>query len=380
MANVFGTRSTTTDTGSQRRQVDDMLVTMSPKKVPLLKLLGITGFVGENPKYEWVEDTLLATSTTLNGAHNNTVTTINVAAGDGANFQKGTLFRAITSGGVSEYIWVSADPVTDALTVVRGVAGTTAQTFTGGETVEIIGLAYPENTDSPLAGTSQFNLPFNYFQLFDTAIQVSNRQNNTAVYGIRGRDYDFQVAKKLSELMIKLERNCFLGQRNAAAGGVPQLMGGFPTFITQNVTDLAGAALTEQSINDALQSAFYKVGDDLLGRTIICGAWAKRKISSFYAPTARMDRASRKGGVVVNTVDTEFGEVDVLMNIWCPKDQIFIINTDLLKVGHYKGGAFYDELLPASGGYVKGHLYGDYSLEMKGDKAHMLIKNVSQTA
>lgn len=376
MANVFGSRSSTTDTGSQRRQVDDMLVTMSPKKVPLLKLVGINSFVGENPKYEWVEDVLLSTSSTItDNPLTSGATTTTVAAGDGPNFQKGSLIQID-----SEIMWVSADPATDTLTIVRGVAGTTAASHTQNTVVDIIGVAYNENVDSPLAGTSQFSLPYNYFQLYDAAVQVSNRQNNTAVYGIRGRDYDFQVSKKLTELMIKLERNAFQGVRSAASGGVPPLMGGFPTFITQNVTDMASAPLTEQAINDALQTSFYKVGDDLLGRTLICGAWVKRKISSFYAPNARMQRAERTGGVVVNTIDTEFGEVDVLMNIWCPKTSAFIVNPDLLKMGHYKGGAFYDELLPASGGYVKGHIYGDYSLEMKGDKAHMLVKNISLTS
>lgn len=376
MAVIAGARSTATDSNAQRRQIDDQIENVSPKETPFLKLVGINGFVGTNPKYEWEEDALLeVASTVADNPLTAGATTLNVAAATGPNFQIGNILKI-----ESEYLYVTA-VAADALTVVRGVAGSVAASHNQGTPVDIVGIALNENTDSPAKGTTTFSFPFNYFQLFDAAFQVSDRQNNTNIYGMRTRDYDYQVGKTFKELAIKLERACFHGQRAAAAANVPQMMGGIEYFITQNVKDLAGAALSEKDLNDSLQDAFYKVGLQNLGRTIICGAWLKRKISSFYAPYAQMRRSERRGGVVVDTIETEFGDVDVLgPYIWAPKDRLYIVNLDFVSVGHYKGGAWYDEPLPANGPYKKGHVAGDYTMCVKNDKAHMLIKGVSTTS
>ncbi len=345
---------------------------MSPFETPFLKMVGINGFTGENPKFEWVEDVLLdVTSLITDNPLLVGATTVNVTPGTGPNFQVGNIIKM-----ESELAWVSAVSA-DALTITRGVAGTTAAQHAQGVTVEIVGIAYNENVDSPLAGTTTFTFPYNLFQIFDAAIQVSQRQQNTSLYGLRGKDYNFQVAKKFKELAVKLEKNCFLGVRAAASGGVPAMMGGLDTFVTQNVTDLASAALTEQNINDLLQTIFYKVGLENMGRTAFTGAWLKRKISSFYAPNARAERRETTGGVVVDEIDTEFGKLQVSMNIWCPTNKMYVVNRKFAKVGHYKGSAFYDELLPASGAYTKGHIYGDYTLCVKNDKAHGQLKNAS---
>jgi len=253
-------------TGDARvRQVYEMLDIMSPQEVPFLKMVGINGEAGENPKIEWLEDTLLAETSALNGAiSSTTATTFAVTSGHGIHFQPFEIVKVD-----NEYMYVT-DVTSDTLTVVRGVCGTTAATHLTLATVEIVGLANRENVDAPASGTTDMTIPYNYFQAFDVAYQISEISRNTKAYGVPQGEDARELSKKFKEVTVKLERNAFLGKRAAASGSVPQTMGGLTYFFSSDYssqyysTDLNGDQLQEKHINDMLQDRFY--ADRRLGR------------------------------------------------------------------------------------------------------------------
>lgn len=379
---ISGGYPTPTDWTAQPRYVDDELQNMSPLDVPFLKYCGgISQFTATNPKIEWVEDDLwqarLTTSSTT--AFTDTAQTTLFLSGNTAYQLHTGLVVQIDD----ELMWVTGVTGDAKATVTRDYAGSTAATHATASSVYLMGISAPENADSNYRGSAIFAFPYNYAQIFDVAYQVSERQNNTEVYGRNGADLDKMTADTLKQLMVLLEEACFRGLRGAGSSATePASMGGLREFLNStdsNVTDLATAAITEKDINDLLQTMFYAVGPQNMAKTIICGPWVKRKISSFYEPHYRSTVESKRGGVTIEQITTDFGTVDVLMHYHCPPERMYFVNPEYIEIGHYKGGQFADAPLAIAGPYYRRHVYGDYSMKVKNVKSMGLIDNVSIT-
>jgi len=366
MAGVRGNRDTLSDTTIQPRQVADQLVNISPKSVPFLKHIGIDGEAGTNPKREWQEDVLHALTATMSATvtmNDTTSGTVTLSASDAWNFGVGDIILI-----ESEQLRVTALASDTTLTVTRGWGSTTAATHDASETITRVGHNQLENVDSVTGGTSIHDFPFNYYQIFDRAVQVSHRAQQTGEYNVDDR-MDLEVSKVLKDYFHMLERTAFYGKRVAQTATVPSSAGGLDTFITDN-TDTTAEALSEKKINDLLALIYDDVGHDEQADLIVVNQWQKRKISDMWSSMARMERGERTGGVVVDVIDTVFGKVDVMMVHNMPAGVLYLLNTKHIKYAPYKNSAFFVEDLPESGPYFKQHVYGDYTLEVRGDKSH----------
>ena len=385
--------TTSYNTALQRRSVDELIDLMSPESTPFLKLVGINGEAKDNPKHEWLEDTLLAESCAMTTGSGDIVldsaaTKLYVSAANIINFQPYNVLTTSNATDGTEVMYVTAvDTTNNYVTVIRAVGGTTASAnHANGQTVNIIGIAATENFDAPNKHATTISSNYNYFQAFDTSYKISNMARETYVYGVDDPDAR-EFEKAFKEVMVKLENTCYHGYR-ANAGDVtdvPRLMGGLTWFLWDDTNtsslayqgDLNSADLTEKDINDMLQDRFYAVGPDKMGKTLLVGAWNKRKISDMYAPYARMERSSRTGGVVVDTIETEWGPLDVLMSLRCPRDKVFLLNLDDISIHPYKGLSFYDEEKASSGAYTIRQIYGVYSLAVKNTKGMSIILETS---
>jgi len=366
-----------TDTTAAVRCIEDLINNVSPDEVPFTKVIGINSISDPTvfgTTYEWLEDELAPTSTTLNGAiASTTTTTCAVYTGAGTWIRVG---HVLLIG--SELIRVSGVS-TDTLTIGRGFASTTAATASDGATVEIVGMALVEGNDAPASFKMDVSTGYNYTHIFQETVQITGTHKTDKQYGIKN-SMSFQVAKKFKELAIQLERTCFLGQRAAGSASTARMMGGLAAFISGNAHSLSSAALTEKDVMDRLQAIFDDVGLGNKANLIVTNAWGKRKLASFYAPYARMERAERTGGVVVDRIDTDFGLIDVMLNTWCPASVMYFLNTNYIQIGPKDGRAFFKEPLAKSGDYEKVQIVGEYTLKCANDNAHAVITSMSTSS
>jgi len=363
-----------TDTTAQVRCIEDAIHNVSPDEVPLTKLLGINSIKDppvQSTTYEWLEEELAPTSTTLNGAiADTTTTTCAVYTGAGNSIRVGTLLaigdELVRVSGVS----------TDTLTISRGWASTTAATALDGAAVKIAGFALIEGADAVASFTMDVGTGYNYTQIFQDTVQVTGTQGAMKQYG-KANEFSHQMGRKFTEQAILLELALFLSRRSARSSGVPGTFGGLKTFITNNITDLSSAAITEKNVMDTLQSIFDDVGSAHRANLIVCNGWVKRKITSFYAPYARQDRAERAGGVVVDVLDTEFGKIDIMLNTRCPASWVWFLNTKMIQIGPMQGRAFFKQDLAIAGDYRKSQIVGEYTVKVLNDRCHGLLYNAS---
>lgn len=390
-----------------REFLDEAIVNVSPLEIPFTKLIGF-GEAVENMKVEWQQDANLPLTSTLASdlsavPTSATVTNqvLTVASGTGAYFQKGHLLRirrVVSNAEQFVYAWVYDDPSGDTVPVKMNITKMTSSdtgwpvstviaSADATHRVDIVGVALNDGVDSPAISTSSPSQLYNYVQIFDAAFQVGHAQQSMKQYGKRN-DFDYVKSAALANKAVELEVAALRGLRAApdTTNNFPALMGGLQNYVTSNVTSMSGSAVTELKINDTIQAIYDAVGSKNMPKlTMLANSASKRQISRLFSHSSgnnyeiEMRRSERKAGVVVNTIDTEFGEVDVLLHKWCPTDRIYFLCLDYIKLHPLKDSAWYYEDLPADGPYRKGHVYGAYTMIVEAPECHGVLTNVSTT-
>lgn len=137
-------------------------------------------------------------------------------------------------------------------------------------------------------------------------------------------------------------------------------------------------ALDEAAIVGALQTTWEDGGirqQDTA--TIMVNAWNKRRLSKVFVTDKGYQEQSREvGGVRVQTIMTDFGELNVMLNRHLPAHKAVICSLEqcepiFLRIP--KKGVFFVEELAKTGSSDKEQLYGEIGLKYGNPYAHHVI-------
>lgn len=384
------------DTVTTRRTIANMVHFIDPRDVPCISYFGTKNQTRfnmldwPNHKYAWLLDTLRVRTATLAEAMDTTETGMDVSSGQGIRFKPGDVWQ---SDETDELLWVDSIS-TDTVTVVRnwaaaqgGSQGTATSGITTATTLTYKFSARLEGDDSDPSHWVTPTEEYNYSQIMHAELRASGSElDATTRYGIAD-SLDYQLKKLLGgagagggkqgragDLMIDLENTFFNGQRVQRSSTVAGAMGGFPYFVTTNVDSNSGTArpLTQDMLENVLQDIWAAGGQP---DVIICNAFQKRMISSFYAGSVRTERSERTGGVVINTIETEFGNYDVMLNRRADSDKLFIAQKD--KIGWVTLRDWAIKPLAESGDYTKKEITGEFGFVVVNENAHGIIKDLT---
>lgn len=147
------------------------------------------------------------------------------------------------------------------------------------------------------------------------------------------------------------------------------------------------ATLTRDTIENVLQALWDRKvnGSDRL--TILCNSIAKRQIGSIYGSTYWIGQNSSSlsmAGRNVQTLITDFGEVDLLLTHTLPQSQAYVLNMSQMRaVGHVsKGGQLIYEsptLPPGVAGDGVG-LYTEIGIDHGVGSCHARLYGIGSTA
>ncbi len=368
------------------RWVAPLLINMSERSADLLKYFGgVEQFKFNNTTIEWVEDDVWSRRLTHSGLAAAGTTSLTVT-GAAHRYPIGTILHNSVD---NEYVRVSGHVDANTLQIQRDITATVSEgSWASTDEVYVAGFAMDENDDYVFRPTSIFTMPYNRPQVHQTGVQASFRRMETAIYGLNGSDLDKQAGDLVAEQFVAMEQSIIHGYRFDGSASVPSMLGGLKFFVTSangaQVTDLSSAALTRKDIDDTLQDFFYSVGQDKMSMTILCSAWAKRKISSFFSGAERMEsQASGEAGVVVTKLNTDFGQVDLMMHQAVSQNELFFIKRENVKIGHHGTlGRPQLRLLPPSivGPRSQKVFYGDISAIVAGVQAMGRLHNFSTTS
>jgi hypothetical protein len=173
-------------------------------------------------------------------------------------------------------------------------------------------------------------------QIFVTPVEVSRSQMAADAAGI-DNEFTYQVAKKMKEHAIKIEKALVSGTGNSGATGTGRLLKGVDSWITTNVetgTGTGSEALTEDMFNDNLQDIWEAGGSP---KSAYANGTQKRAISTFTGSATKSVEASTKEIVTgVDVYDSDFGRIKIYPHRRLPTDTVHILDENLWKVAIYR--------------------------------------------
>jgi len=205
-------------------------------------------------------------------------------------------------------------------------------------------------------------------------------------------EFEYQKSERLRELLRDLE-NCVIN--GAAPAATPQgsaatrrtMNGIIRSIATNQFTPGQGSMpagggtgndLNEQLINTALRL----VWEQSAGRvdTIVVNGAHKRRINQFISSIARnYAPGDRRLSEMVSVYESDYGVCNVVLSRWVPADTALLIDSTRVSVMPLIGRSFHFKPLASTGDAIAGQMLGEYTLEMKNENAHALIRGLSTT-
>jgi len=370
--------------------VSDIVSIVSPFETPLLDRLGDGQRAATSTVHEWLEDTLLPNTDAVNDAtYTSTTVDTSFVVDHADRFRVGDQIQ-VNPGVSREVMLVTAiDTGANTLTVVRGYGGTTAAALADNQAIRILGNAALEGDDRPAARFTSRARKLNYTQIFTAGVEVSGSQLAARQIALAD-ETDFQKQERLRELVRDLE-NCIINGVAPAAtqqgsATVRRTMKGIIPFIATNIfangsgefpsgsgsgTDL----LTEEQINTALRN----IWDQSAGKidTIVVNGFQKRRINSFITTTQRFSAQNESFKNMVSVYESDFGVCQVVLSRWVPADTVLLLDSSRIGVLPLAGRSFHFKKLASTGDSEVGMVLGEYTLELRNENAHGLIRGLA---
>jgi hypothetical protein len=393
-ANMYPQNVGTTLGNLTIRWFGDFQKYIDPDETPFSSSLK-TGKAIDAKKVEWGQGFLMpnkATTTAagIAGATAYPGTTV-ITMADANHYNRVQLNQTIRNSVTGEHYLVTLKGTGNQITVVRGFANTTPTADVNTRELDLMAPAMYENQDTPFVGVAKGATEYNYPELMDRGIWVSERENNTPDYEFKtGNKYDAYLEKTMKEMAILFEKTSIFGRRSGTTGGldtdppeglgaaayVPTTMGGLDQF-TPLYYDLGGAPISEYNLQNILYETWDRVGEGNTPTRLLVGGFMRMALDSLWNGSRIADVKDTETNLVWRRVNTSFGKLEFTLSRYIAPGSAYLVNTDDISIHPYKNGAWKETRLPSMGPYLRGRFTGDYTIMYKRTAARCKIINAS---
>jgi len=361
--------------------VSDLVGLVSPYETALLNALGDPLREATSTHHEWLEDELLPNKDAINDSTwSNPTSDTAFVVDHGSRFRVGDQIQV---EGSSELMLVT-NISTDTLTVVRSYAGTTPEDLADNQIINILGNAALEGAEKPNARFTSRVRCGNYTQIFTATVEISGTDIAARQLGLAD-EMDNQKQGRLRELVRDLENTVINGglptsspqgsdtTRRTMKGIVPHLStnvfspgdSGFPV----------GNDLDEEKVNYVLRRIWENSSSNV--DLIVVGGFQKRKINAFCSDSRSYGATDTTFTDMVSLYESDFGICRIVTTRWLPRDAVLFLDSSRISVLPLAGRSFHFKSLASAGDYECGELIGEYTLELRNEAAHGLIRNLT---
>ena len=361
--------------------VSDLIGIVSPYETPLLDALGDPLREARSSHHEWLEDELLPNKDAVNDS---TFTDADVdtdfVVDNGSRFRVGDQIQVESS----EELMLVTGIATDTLTVVRGYGGTTAEDLADDQVINILGNAAIEGADKPEVRFNNRSRCGNYTQIFTAAVEVSGTDMAASQLGLAD-EMDYQKQERIRELIRDLENTVINGGQVASnpqgSSSVRRTMKGIVSHLSSNVFRTGdggfptGTGLDESKINYTLRQIWESSNGNV--DLIVVGGAQKRNINAFCSDSRSYGANDTTFTNMVSIYESDFGICRIVTSRWMPQDAVLMLDSSRVNVLPMAGRNFYFKPLASGGDYECGELIGEYTVELKNEAAHGLIRGLA---
>jgi len=257
-----------------------------------------------------------------------------------------------------------------------------------------------EGADAPTAEARVRGVVRNVVEIQQEALTVSyTKQAATGQIAANGSSHPYgeaglgtnpvtdevnhQLGLHIKQVARDVERTFITGTFNEPANNsTARRTRGLVDAIDTNVVDGGDTPLTKEDVLQAMQEAYDNGGlMDSETRTIMLGSTQKRALTEEFINATDGYRFETRnvGGVNVQSIETDFGILNVMLNRHVPSDVALILSLEDLSPVFLEvpgKGHFFVEELAKTGASDKYHLYGEIGLEYGNERKHACIYNL----
>ena len=218
-----------------------------------------------------------------------------------------------------------------------------------------------EGAESGEAIKSTRQMFSNICQIMERVTSVSGTLSALKPYGV-GDEYAKELEDRLAELKRDMEYYFLNGAKAVETESNGRQMNGLFNMVA-NVIDKGTTDLTLADLEDGMQKMWEKGcnGDVYL----FVNATEKRKINKFFTEnniTINTQVLDTKIGIKVDTVDTDFGTIHIVLNRHIPVGTVLGLDLNLVEVAELR--STFHEVLAKTGDYTKGHIIVENTIKL----------------
>ena len=355
-------RATRTGTYNQsvgiKLDMDDAIFILTPSDVPLQQWLptGTTSSI----KVEWLDEELTpqtATATVVTGTGPWTITVADVQV-----FRPNDILHKVDALAGVQYVVDSINAGANTAVISAFAGNATAPV--ANDVLEIVGQYKNEGDDPEAPRSVDRTTNYNYTQIGQEQVAATRTSRKRELYG-QGDPYDHEVEKKFKELAIRFERSLLFGQRAISGDSQKRFMGGLFYYITSN-TASGTSANAKTVLNDIIRKCYEAGGSPSVA---LVSPAVKAAISANVDVSSRRSAIDEtKGGSVIETFMSDFGELSFVVDRFMPKTKGLVLEKEYLERVNFD--PYFHELLAKTGDSDKGEIVGEFTLKCKNEKAH----------
>jgi hypothetical protein len=245
-----------------------------------------------------------------------------------------------------------------------------------------------EGADAPVATERVRGNDDNVVEIHQEAVEVSYTKQAVAArggYGTTARgtstvvdELRWQIDQHLKQIARDIELSFIVGQyAKPSDNSSPRKTRGLLEAIVTNVVDMGATTPTVDDVNDLFQIAYQNGGmQEGEARTLITTPALKRHLTKIFLRDAGINTplASRRvGGVNLQTIETDFGVANIMVDRYMPAGVIVAASLEelaprILNIPD-KGFLFW-EPLAKTGAADRSQVYGEVGLEYGNERKH----------
>lgn len=217
---------------------------------------------------------------------------------------------------------------------------------------------------------------------------INNAERNQIL-----NELDWQVEQMLKQMVRDIEFSFIQGTYakptdNTTARKTRGLLSAISTnAIVGDAADSGGTAgqpgkLSEAYVLDLMQSVWENGGiQESDTATLMCNAFQKRSLTDIFVTQKNYREMSRTmGGVNVQTIETDFGRLNLMLDRHMPSDTVALVSMEQCKPVFQEipgKGHFFAEPLARTGATDRTQLYGEVGLAYGNERCHGKITNLA---
>lgn len=194
----------------------------------------------------------------------------------------------------------------------------------------------------------------------------------------------FQTEAMLKQVARDIEFSFIQGAYNKPTDNTTarKTRGILEAIATNVITNASPAELTEVMVLDLMQKVWDNGGIRESGTaTILTNSSQKRKLTKAFVTDKNYQEATRNvGGVNVQTIETDFGTLNIMLDRHMPQDQLAVVSLEMCAPKFLlvpeKGFLFLEELAKV-GANTRFQLYGEIGLKYGNEMGHGKITGLA---